>query len=232
MQSKGDTEMANPIAEQMIEDLTFEKISQGAMFTAFDITLFAKQEKGMTERHRNIKHVVHDMFVSGQMTGYDRSLINIPGATDRAFLYHPDGADISQYNAKDRSKFPDGGGSNNATANGMTVVTGSTSTPAATPANGQAVDRRGRLCISNKLTRSLGWHSTDLVWINFHHSGGLEISKVQGSCIGSYMIDKDDNIRVSARMLRKAGIPTSDAKMDRYTVEANATNDGIVVSRA
>lgn len=223
--------MANPIAEQIIEDLTLEKVNAGKMFTAFDITLFAKKEKGMTERHNNIKHVVHDLFVSGQMPGYARTLINISGAPTQAFLYHPQGADVSQYNPKDRSTFPNASGSANATANGMTAT--STTTPATTPTTsskkGQTVDRRGRLCVSNKLIRQLAWKGSVFVKVV---PGGINLSNAPGGHLTSYWLDKDDNVRISARTLRKCGLATSNPAIDRYNVVLNVNKDGIEITRA
>jgi hypothetical protein len=212
--------MSNPIAEQLIEDLTYQKISQNDMFTAFDISVFAKKEKGMTERHRNVKHVVHDLFVSGRMSGYDRTLIDIPGATEKAFLYHPIGADISQYNAKDRSKFPNAGGSATATANGITVTS---STPAPTPSKkkGYGVDRRGRLCVRNSFIKAVGWSQSDAVYVRAEN-GGLVLSLTY-SPTAMYDVDKDFNIRISPRTLRKCGIPTSSPN-DIYDIQIQGSD--------
>lgn len=208
--------MSNVIAEQIVEDLTLEKVALGHMFTAFDISMFAKKEKGMTERHRNVKHVVHELFVGGQMAGYDRTLIDIPGAPEKAFLYHPAGEDISKYNPKDRSTFP--------TPCGITVTPSTPTLPAATtsaPKPGFKVDRRGRLCVRNSLTKKLGWDYNTLIFATAEQGGLLLSSKATVGIVPltNYWLDKDDNIRISAKTLRKAGIPTLDSKEDRYDIQ-------------
>jgi len=222
--------MANPIAEQLISDLTFQKVSQGSMFTAFDISLFAKQEKGMTERHNAVKHVVHDLYVNGQMPGYERTLIDIPGVSRQAFLYHPIGADISRYDPKDRSKFPNVGGSAAATSNGISVVNPNP-IPAPTVTSttgtqlGQRVDRRGRLCIPNILTRKLGWNGMRAIVV-YADNGGVVLTENFRSyaCLTSYYPDKDDNIRISARTLRKCGIACNNPQTDRYSIQINGSD--------
>ena len=222
--------MSNPIAEQLIEDLTYQKVSQGDMFTAFDITLFAKKEKGLTERHRNVKHVVHDLFVAGQLSGYDRTLIDIPGAPDKAYLYHPVGADITQYSAKDRAKFPDAGGSATATSNGITVLSTTSPAPAtSTPSNGHTVDRRGRLCIPNALTRSLHWNRNSIISATPSNGGLVLNPSISPSVIAEYWLDKDDNIRISARTLRKAGLAPRSLS-DSYDISISGSD--IVIKRA
>jgi hypothetical protein len=86
-----------------VQDLCAESIARGAMFTAFDFSLEAKR-RGFTERHRHMKHAVHDYFDSGAMgPEYTRTLIAIPGADAPAWLYHRWEDDIQDYQPVDRS---------------------------------------------------------------------------------------------------------------------------------
>ncbi len=88
-----------------IQDLSAERIACGDMFTAFDLSLEAKR-RGISERHRHMKHAVHDYFASGAMgPDYTRTLIGIPGADGPAWLYHRWEDDIQEYQPVDRSSF-------------------------------------------------------------------------------------------------------------------------------
>jgi len=86
-----------------IQDLCAERIARGDMFTAFDLSLEAKR-RGISERHRHMKHAVHDYFASGAMgPDYTRTLIGIPGADGPAWLYHRWEDDIDAYQPVERA---------------------------------------------------------------------------------------------------------------------------------
>jgi hypothetical protein len=86
-----------------IQDLCGESIARGDMFTAFDLSLEAKR-RGISERHRHMKHAVHDYFESGAMgPEYTRTLIAIPGADGPAWLYHRWEDDVQEYQPVERS---------------------------------------------------------------------------------------------------------------------------------
>lgn len=46
------------------------------------------QATGITERHRNLKEAVHEMYNRGDMPGYTRTLVQLPTG-EQPFLYHP-----------------------------------------------------------------------------------------------------------------------------------------------
>jgi hypothetical protein len=86
-----------------IQDLCGENVARGDMFTAFDLSLEAKR-RGISERHRHMKHAVHDYFDIGAMgPEYTRTLIAIPGANAPAWLYHRWEDDIQEYQPVERS---------------------------------------------------------------------------------------------------------------------------------
>src|SRR5260370_13009157 len=86
-----------------IQDLCAERIARGDMFTAFDLSLEAKR-RGISERHRHMKHAVHDYFASGAMgPEYTRTLIDIPNADGPAWLYHRWEDDIQEYQPVERA---------------------------------------------------------------------------------------------------------------------------------
>ena len=71
--------------EQIVRDVVNEFVSKQWSFTAFNITTEAKN-RGANDRHNNLKGVVHDMFLNGEMAGYDRTTKDV-GAAVRPFLY-------------------------------------------------------------------------------------------------------------------------------------------------
>ncbi|MDX1933270.1 MAG: hypothetical protein SFU56_11740 [Capsulimonadales bacterium] len=77
--------------QSLIDEVEAEvnrRIDAGESFTAFDISR-AVQAAGVRERHRNLKVIVHDMFERGDMPGYTRTQITLPGG-EQPLLYHPD----------------------------------------------------------------------------------------------------------------------------------------------
>lgn len=74
-------------------------VSWNRMFTAFDVSLFLKK-MNVTERHRNMREIVHNMFNTPVMDGWTRTLTNLrlqnnPSA--EAWIYHPEHADVEDY---------------------------------------------------------------------------------------------------------------------------------------
>lgn len=90
----------DPLTIVAIQNRVDDQVTVGSMFTAYDVSV-AVQDSGHRERHVNMKHVVHEMWDGGEMTGYDRTLIPTPAGVD-AWLYHPKGADISGYKPQAR----------------------------------------------------------------------------------------------------------------------------------
>jgi len=74
--------MQDKVKDQ-INEWTDDKI----MFTAYDVTV-ALRNGGERVKHSDIKTIVHDLYVQGEMdTGYSRQMVNVPGTNAQAFLY-------------------------------------------------------------------------------------------------------------------------------------------------
>jgi len=72
-----------PVVEQVVGD----KVQQGEMFTAHDVTLEVRA-RGHLAGHAEIRSAVHDYFNRGGMgVAYTRSIITVPGG-GTPFLYH------------------------------------------------------------------------------------------------------------------------------------------------
>ncbi len=83
--------MNNQFLRAEIEKEVRRRVALGETFTALDISR-AVQASGFRERHRNMKHVVHGMWIRGEMgASYERTLLTFAGRA-QAYLYH-DGKD-------------------------------------------------------------------------------------------------------------------------------------------
>jgi len=89
-------EILNSDEAKAVKDVVTMNVNQGVMFTAFDITKYLRS-KGNKVQHRNTKEIVHALFSHGDMSGYDRSLANIPNVSPQPFVYYPVSEDPSTY---------------------------------------------------------------------------------------------------------------------------------------
>ena len=94
--SNDDSDLLGSAIATIIKGVVITKVGQDQMFTAFDITKELRQNNNQVH-HRDIKQIVHALYNHGDMQGYDRSRVDVNGASIRPFLYHPVSADISTY---------------------------------------------------------------------------------------------------------------------------------------
>ncbi len=88
--------MTDPATRQTVQQLVLDHVASNAMFTAYDITLFARAH-GVQLRHDEGRDIVHEMFQNGILgVGYRRSVIDV-GAPSKPFLYHPFTSDPNTY---------------------------------------------------------------------------------------------------------------------------------------
>lgn len=85
-----------PDLNATVRQAVTDKVNANEMFTAFDITKAIRQT-GARAYHSQVKGIVHGMFQNGEMTGYDRTTIDLPNNPGRPFLYFPPTADPSTY---------------------------------------------------------------------------------------------------------------------------------------
>ena len=69
-----------------------DNIAQRNIFTALDISRIVqkmlKAEGKHIERHRNMKTLIHDLYESGNMVAYFRTLKDVGGKEGPAYVYH------------------------------------------------------------------------------------------------------------------------------------------------
>jgi hypothetical protein len=86
----------DPLLIAKIQQVAIDKAANNEMFTAFDVSR-AVQNMGHKERHNNMKEHVHDVFATGQLPGYSRTLVVVEQGKPEAWVYHPQGVDPNTY---------------------------------------------------------------------------------------------------------------------------------------
>jgi hypothetical protein len=133
------------VASTIVEVLN-EKILNEEIFTAYDITIAAREATDDTVIHDDVRNIVGNEFNTNQIKGYVRELctLNLSGSP-QAFVYFPDTKSASEH------PFVDGV---------STPVSSSVSMPVSTPAvvlgdDEYKTTKEGRVQIPRKLTEQV-----------------------------------------------------------------------------
>lgn len=89
------------IIREKIDEVVKEFVEEGRMFTAFEVSLAVK-EKGVRERHRNMRSYVHESIAEQGGQSYSRSLRDV-GAPVQAWVYHRLRDNPHEYEPLDRT---------------------------------------------------------------------------------------------------------------------------------
>ncbi|MFA7218938.1 MAG: hypothetical protein WC119_00235 [Synergistaceae bacterium] len=92
--------MSNSI-DQVIRDVIDKFVSDGFMFTAFDVTRTVREEVGKSTSvsHNDVKVIIQNAFNNGELGQYVRDLINVGTKVEPFVYYHPY-SDIVNYDPK------------------------------------------------------------------------------------------------------------------------------------
>ena len=196
--------------KEVVDGLT----SQGELFSSYDVTLKLRNEKSMTVYHSEVRKAVHAMFANLDMpVDYERDDFNLPSGKT-TIVFHPRTKSTTDY---DPMQF----GSNAADPFGQKPTATQTQTAAPNRPKGQ-LDGRGRFCISNKLTRQLGYTHGCPVFVDVDCQRILvgDTVRLSATFVRRYKVDRDGNIRLSQKMLKKAGLSGKalTAKVDGSTI--------------
>lgn len=183
--------MCSPSNQQLIDTIVSDWVGETRPFTAFEVSLEAKK-RGADERHRDMKGYIHQSLQREVDFGnYVRTLVpvgNEQGQQLEAYLYHPDGYDVSLYQPLNRNyRTPQQVGSS------IPALTHQTS------ATSVADDEEDDLSVDN--TYELGVNDTLLVRKQYLESIGLE----PGDTIYVY----SDNLGELALSKNDPSLPTS-----------------------
>ncbi len=115
------------VAGSIVEVLD-EKIKNGGVFTAFDITKAARKSTTDNVSHRDVKDIVMNEFDTGQMSGYSRELLELAAVVGEpmALIYYPAGKSASDHPLVSGGSVSSGDGTG--APSGVSVDTGVVST--------------------------------------------------------------------------------------------------------
>jgi len=87
----------NPYNVKLIEDVVSEFVQGQIMFTAYNVSIEVRK-RGGDQRHLILRETIHETVQRVAFpAGYDQSLITMPGAAERPFLFYPLGANMDDY---------------------------------------------------------------------------------------------------------------------------------------
>lgn len=222
--------------ENTIREVVKEWVAVGRMFTAFEVSLAAK-ERGVEERHRNMRNRVHEIiYDEGVNNNYTRMLMDV-GAPEQAWLYYPVGGDPYSYQPLDRNAHDTRASGTPAIlppVQAIPLIAGQ-SQPAVIPQGAYGVDRRGRLCIPVKMLHEIEVQPKDRVnVVSDEDDHVVTIRKrvelttplnddpfEESDETTVYTAENDGNVRVTQRTLGKAGI----AGKQCYKIESNGDGE-------
>jgi hypothetical protein len=215
----------------ILRGIVQDKINQGEMFTALDISRESQWKNDVHERHDNMKSIVHEMFHNGEMPGYDRTLINIPTIPQSVWCYYSPLTDPSDYKSRWIGVKPGGEPKDDSQAIVTSVPALSFNnedgnapddhdiTPVAQPAypaghpNNQGDyerDKRGRLWVSKPLIAQLNVKTGDILYVVVEPNQ-IKISPTNpvNPDQRMYQVDKNGNIAISKINFDQSGINTN-----------------------
>jgi hypothetical protein len=181
------------------------------MFSAFDVTSVLRNTHGLTVKHYEVKKVVHGMYDNWSVgadddylfDGYGRALSCL--ANYNTYVYYPQSKHPNDYDPDNLQSAP-------ATAPVVASTNAIAPTPAPAPAApmsgpGCKVDQRGRLLIRSALVKTMGLKPGDTAFVNVGTSKLVVSAPPSMTPVAMrYIVDKDNAIRISNRILRKVNL--------------------------
>jgi hypothetical protein len=221
--------MCDVALAQLIEKTALQKVQNGEIFTAHDITRAVRQQTATRVGHNDVRSEVHSLFSRGMMPNYTRTLATFPGVNPQPWIYHPFTADVSQFQSKivvqptqtiasvsndDDQEDDDHDDAVNKTANGF-----------------YRVDARQTLCVPNRLLRKISltpgqeaavcadYQNNQLLVVNPQNTGPHQH-------LSTYTVDSYGNVRITQATLQRGGHPGTEYEIDgdssRVTIKKHA----------
>lgn len=224
-------------ASKLAESVVDEKIQNGEMFTAHDVTLEIRS-RGHRVKHEEVRDAVHDYHSRGGMgVAYVRTIIDTPQGNP--WLYHRTVDDPSNYNnvrnqpviipTTPTNQNNDGGAVSspvNVLSSVSAFVQGlkkNLSGPKQKPTHttGRKTDARKTLSIPSPLVRTAGFKISQNVYAVASNDGVDIVANIPpaGAVYSQYTVDRHSQIRVTQGFLRRAGIAGTE-----FDVEGDASS--------
>ncbi|QDU96735.1 hypothetical protein [Lignipirellula cremea] len=200
-------------AASELEEIAKEWMEQRRMFSAFEVSLEA-QQRGVRERHRNLKGLVHQAIaLVGSTRGYTRTLMEV-GAPVQAWVYHHVQDNPYTYRPLNRQ------GEGRAAPVSAAPVYGGVRNPAPLTSNGAApasvndgacgADAQGRLCIPAALLQRLDVEAGEQAIVTSDpENSEIRITRptlFDNTDDAGYEVEEDGAIRISVAALEAAGL--------------------------
>jgi hypothetical protein len=195
---------------QKVEDLVIDLTDDNKIFTAFDVTKLLRND-GDKVRHSEVRDVVHNLFNDNAFPTYYTKTSTCIAPGIYAVVFYPDYEDINQYDPNGITapvvKTPAPAVNQTPATNPTTPVTSITLFPS-------LVDSRGRYCIPAKIVREAQLQSGDTVLVSVNPKNiSIELDTAKpldpNTYYFYYVVDKSNNIRLSAKVLKEAGFSTN-----------------------
>jgi antitoxin component of MazEF toxin-antitoxin module len=194
--------------ETIIRNTISNKVQNGEMFTAYDITLLVRAT-GEFAKHPQVKSIVHDIMRNDNVgITYTSSLRTFAFAAFPAVVYFPLGADVSSYDPnavkKTLAQVPNTTSAlTQPVTTTTTVVSGSNNTPTTVGAavNGNFTNKTVKVGSGNRVRvpadsiRKLGLKSGGKAYVSID-GDNITISAAQpvGKTAKTYTVDEYDNL--------------------------------------
>lgn len=206
------------VIQQKIDEVVKEFVEAGRIFTAFEVSLAVK-EKGVRERHRNMRSYVHESIAEQAGQSYTRTLRDV-GAPVQAWVYHRLRDSPYEYVPLDRSGHdtPPPTATRGATAataaplrNPQPLNQATSAAPASEADGAFGTDQQGRLVIPPSILSTLGVSAGSTVEIACD-ADNQEIRLWRPSQIAtmtadtSIDVDDDGKLRITNEDLKNADL--------------------------
>ena len=194
--------------ETIIRNIISQKVQNGEMFTAYDITLLVRAT-GELAKHSQVKNIVHDLMRNDNVgITYASSLRTFALAAFPAVVYFPLGADVSNYDPnavkKALAQVPNTTSTlTQPVVTTTTTVSGSNNVPTTVGAavNGNFTNKTVKVGSGNRVRvpaesiRKLGLKSGDKAYVSAD-GDNITISAAQpvGKTAKAYTVDEYDNL--------------------------------------
>ncbi len=209
-------------------------VSEGRMFTGYDVTLETRERDGIKLRHSEVRGDIHDLPAlkdEFEFGDYERHEINMPGG-GWAWVYHKKGDDPNQYTPRGNGQKP--------FATAVPGLAAPVNTPVAAVAaaatlnapssdgtvsdsggkqddGSYATDYRDRLMVPKTFLEAASLRPGDECYV--HHdiaASKLVLATSQQSALsllGTYRVERNGDLRLSGKTLRNLGVA------DKFQIE-------------
>jgi len=201
--------MCTATNKKIVEEIVYEFVKAGRMFTAFDVTREAKA-RGADESHTHMKGSVHAMQDYMEDHGYERTLIDV-GMQVKPWLYYPELMDPDDYVSSVQVQAPN--------------AVSATVAPPVKSVSGQKLrtatpDKEGRVCVGGDVLRKASILPGDKVGIRVTANEAIIEADPRSNTDIVLQVHADGRVRINPTTLKGMG----DVKRFQIEIEAHSVH--------